>query len=184
MLASLAVLVVLQQTPAPLVPTPLDLPDRALMAEPPPPPHELDREGGLSSTRVLASIGSGVLVAGVVSGATLYLDSIPTCAAGTGGSSCQFAHYAVLGAAAVAGTALVTLGTWVVHRALGGRGGIGWTAVGTFTAALVGALVGGVIGLPVTGRLSSVPIILGANVLSAIAGGLMSEVGHLRALDN
>lgn len=133
-----------------------------------------------SATRALGSIGAGLLATGVMAAGALYLDSIQTCPPRTGGGGCLTGRYLVLGAMTVVSIAATALATWLVHRALEGKSGLGWTVLGAVTGGLVGAAAGILIGVAVTGRIEPVPMVIGSGVFSAVGGGLMSEVGHLR----
>lgn len=132
-----------------------------------------------SAVRALASIGAGLVATGVMAAGGLYVNSIATCPPGTGGGGCLISRYLLLGMTSLVSTALITAASWLTHRALGGKSGLGWTLLGTLT--LVGSALGIVFGVAATGRIEPVPMIVGAGLLSAGAGGLMSEVGHSRA---
>src|SRR4051812_1464945 len=131
MLASLAVLSILAQDvappppPPPLIPANPDrVPVAPLAGAPPPPPPVEEARAGESinpGTRIVGSVGAGVLGAAATTGGIVYVGSAH-CASGS--SSCAIGNVYLGFATVLVGAALIALGSWGAHRLMGGRSSV------------------------------------------------------------
>jgi hypothetical protein len=201
MIASLAVLAVLAQDmalppppPPPLVPADVPPPPRPPPATPltpipapPPTPAPMaatapQEEGPPIGTRIVGSIGAGFLGAAATTGALVAVTNI-NCS-GSSSASCGIGNiYLGLGTILLGFTA-ISLGTWGVHRWLGGKSSVGWAMLGTVAGALFGVFgLAFIDGVANAGKSSSptIPVwgfAVTSTALAAIGGATMSELGN------
>jgi hypothetical protein len=146
MVVSLVVLSILAQDVAPPPPPPPLVPASPPLARepvlpqdavppPPAPPGEEARtqEGPPAGTRIVGSIGAGVLGAAATTGLLVYVGSqrCSTNGCGTGNGYLGLASVLV-------GAAVIALGAWGAHRLIGGKSSVGWALLGTVAGAAVG----------------------------------------------
>jgi hypothetical protein len=204
MFASLAVLSILAQDVAPPPPPPPLLPanpspynDRYApgQAIPPPPPAppasppveetaRADTPSIPTGTRMVGSVGAGILGAAATTGGLVYATG-HNC---NGSASCNAGNVYLGFASVLVGAALISLGAWGAHRIMGGRSSVGWSLLGTFAGAALGffgTLVGDSYANAGSARGLSVPV-WGYSVittaLAAVGAGLMPEIGNALVL--
>lgn len=193
MIASLAVLSLLAQNPLPPPPlVPADVPplQRTPSAPPltpdlPPPPPvppaavEQPEDAPPAGTRLVGSLGAGVLGAAATTGALVAIGNV-NCG---GSSACSIGNvYLGLGTVLL-GWAAISLGSWGAHRWLGGKSSVGWPMLGTIAGALFGLFAMYIVDTAVVtgGNRTGVPpwtFAVSATGFAAAGGATLSELGN------
>jgi hypothetical protein len=184
MVASLAVLSLLAQNPLPPPPlVPADVPPLtpALPPPPPVPPAAVEQPEDVppAGTRLVGSLGAGVVGAAATTGALVAIGNVQC----GGSSGCAIGNvYLGLGTVLL-GWAAISLGSWGAHRWLGGKSSVGWPMLGAIAGALFGLFAMYIVETAVVtgGNRTGVPawtFAVSSTGFAAVGAATLSELGN------